>query len=463
MAPRKKVGGRPYKNYAGEKIEQALTEVVHGRLSIRKSAEKYGVPKSTLQRKFRGVHIKSPGRQTAFTAAQEKYILSGILTAARWGFPLTKIDVRRVASSYLERKGMRVPTFKNNVPGKAWIDSFLIRHKHAVSNRLSENIKRSRAAVTKDTLNQYFDKLYASLTNVPESNVLNYDETNFCDDPGNIKVLVRRGAKHSERMLDTSKTSISVMFTVSGDGKLLPPYVVYKSQHLHDTWCQYGPPGTVYNRTKSGWFDSFIFKDWYFKIVLPYFKNLDGPKILLGDNLASHLTLDVIKSCEENDIMFILLPPNSTHLSQPLDVAFFRPLKISWKRRLTEWKKRHRGVVPKDTFPSLLNETLQEMKDTTKTNILAGFRACGIFPQNRQAVLKRIPDGKEASGDEEGDLWSSSFADLLRSTRKANEVQPRRKKKIAVAPGQGITAADLIDRSVPGTSQMIGNFLSALY
>ena len=121
------------------------------------------------------------------------------------------------------------------------------------------------------------------------------------------------------------------MFAGSGSGVLLPPYVVYKSQHLYSTWTERGPRGAHYNRTQSGWFDMYVFEDWVQTIALPYLKKMEGPKILIGDNLASHISIDIINQLKEHNINMIFLPPNSTHLTQPLDIAFFRPLKISWR------------------------------------------------------------------------------------------------------------------------------------
>ena len=45
--------------------------------------------------------------------------------------------------------------------------------------------------------------------------------------------------------------------------------------------------------------------------------------MLLGDNLSSHFNLEVIKIAEQNDVYFAMLPPNATHLLQPLEVCFF--------------------------------------------------------------------------------------------------------------------------------------------
>jgi hypothetical protein len=75
-----------------------------------------------------------------------------------------------------------------------------------------------------------------------------------------------------------------------------------------------------------------LLEDWFYKISFPYFRRLEKPKVLIGDNLASHLTISVIQECNNKEIRLVLLPPNTTHTLQPLDVAHFRPLKGSWRK-----------------------------------------------------------------------------------------------------------------------------------
>lgn len=151
--------------------------------------------------------------------------------------------------------------FNNNLPGKDWVELFLKRN-NTLTLRFGENIKRVRAAVSTSVLNEYFDNLDEVVKDVPPGNIFNYDETNFVDDPGKKLVVVRRGTKHPEVIKDTSKTSVSVMFCVSADGKMLPPYTVYKAKHIYPTWIEGGVEGAGYNRNGSGWFDMPIFEDW---------------------------------------------------------------------------------------------------------------------------------------------------------------------------------------------------------
>ena len=87
-----------------------------------------------------------------------------------------------------------------------------------------------------------------------------------------------------------------------------------------------------YNRSRSGWFDTCCFVDWFEFHFLPEVKTLSGKKMLIGDNLSSYFHPRVLTLAQEHDIEFVCLPPNSTHFLQPLDVAFFGPLKRSWKK-----------------------------------------------------------------------------------------------------------------------------------
>ena len=203
------------------------------------------------------------------------------------------------------------------------------------------------------------------------------------------------------------------MMYASGDGTLLPPYVLYKAERVYDTWTEGGPQGTWYNRNHSGWFDLPIFEDWFRTIVLPYFKNKEGPKLMLGDNLSSHLSVGVIEECEKHDINFILLPPNSTHILQPLDVCFFRPLKSAWRGVLADWKKYTRGTISKGAFPSLLKQTLSKISRNQTANIKSGFRATGLIPFEPEVVLKKLPDSVNVEVSNSA-AWSSSFEDILK-------------------------------------------------
>lgn len=436
MRKYKKVpGSRVYQNYSEGTLRSALNRLKKGHITLRRASEIYGIPKSTLQRHSKSVQGKHGG-PTVLSHAEETRLVELITLAAEWGYPLDKIDCRYIVKGFLDRKGVKVKKFKNNLPGTDWARLFYQRHKDILTERLCENIKRSRAAVSEDTVNLYFDNLQTVLLNVEPGSIVNYDETCFVDDPGRKKVLVRRTTRHPERIIDSSKTSTSVMFSASGLGSLLPPFVVYKSEHLYDTWLQNGPIGTRYGRNKSGWFDQPLFEEWFFSIALPFLRKQPAPRVIIGDNLCSHLSLKVIEQCEENDVRFCFLPPNSTHLTQPLDVAVFAPLKKTWRKVLEDWKKKYKGCLPKQYFPSLLKRALDSL-ETMNDNIKSGFSATGIIPLDRHQVLKRLPKKRIIEEDEmDPNHWTGAVLHLLNESRNACKPTLTKKKKWLLSLGK---------------------------
>lgn len=444
-----------YRKTDPENMAKAIHAVETKSLSIRKAAAKYNISYSAVYRRLKRNpdSVKAHGGQPALNANEERFIVHRIKICADWGYPLDAFTLRMLVKQYLDEIGKNVRKFKNNIPGRDWAYSFLRRHKKEVSERLCQNIKRSRAAVSKDVVSEYFELLEKELKDVPPQNILNYDETNLRDDPGRKKVIVRRGCKYPERVMNSSKSSTSIMFSAAGDGTILPPYVVYKAVHLYDSWTQNGPKFTRYNRTKSGWFDGACFEDWVRTIAIPHLKKLDGKKILIGDNLASHVSMEIIRLCLEHDIHFIYLPANSTHLTQPLDVAFFAPMKGYWRQILEQWKLKtgkNMSCVPKDKFPRLLNSLMKKLEANGSNNVKSGFRKCGIVPINKDEVLKMLPvesNASENQSSQEIEALDKVFVKLLKSMRYEETTQPKKKSKLKIAPGKSVGVEDFDSES----------------
>ncbi|KAJ8966826.1 hypothetical protein NQ314_003288 [Rhamnusium bicolor] len=230
------------------------------------------------------------------------------------------------AKKYLDLKGRKVEKFQNNVPGKDWALSLFDRHKDQASQRVSGNIKKARAKVSRETLTTYFGNLEDTLNNVAPSTIYNYDETNVGDNPGSRRLVYRRGVKYPEDIVNHSKSCTTIMICGSTDGTLLPPYVIYKSEHLYNTWKEGGitgypcctkpccSQGCRFNRTSHDWMDAVTFENWFCSSFLPHAKRLEGRKVLIGDNLTSHFNEEVLAKCEDNNIICLSGAPFYSHM-----------------------------------------------------------------------------------------------------------------------------------------------------
>ncbi len=146
------------------------------------------------------------------------------------------------------------------MPGPDFVRGFIKRHKQ-LTIRTANLIKRGRAALSHEIVNAFFDLYEHSAFGIDPNNVFNFDETNVSDNPGAKKAIFQKGVKYAEKIRDHTKSAISILFCGSATGKLLPPYVVYKAGNVYESWCGGGPKGTLYNSSKSGWFDMPIFED----------------------------------------------------------------------------------------------------------------------------------------------------------------------------------------------------------
>jgi hypothetical protein len=234
------------------------------------------------------------------------------------------------------------------------------------------------------------------------------------DDPKSKKCLHKKGSKYCERVMNTTKSSTSVMFCGNAVNTMLPPMVVYKAANVYQAWKERGLKGAQYYCSKSGWFDACLFEKWFFELLLPRLKRQTGKKLLIGDNLSSHLSMAVIEACKANDIAFVCLPPHSTDKLQPLDVGVFGPLKKVWREVLTNYKLKNpkEASIPKTEFPRLLNSVLA--KADPGRHLPAAFLKCGLHPVSKEKAMERIPHRSMAlDNDDMRDLMNSSLGERL--------------------------------------------------
>ena len=433
--PRSYTRKRNKQKYSADQLSAAIAAVDSKRLNYREASEKYQVPVTTLHHKVNGTHPNDLGRRKALSEIEELHVVEYLKTVAAWGFPFTFTDIQDLIGKYLKKIGRDYPFFVGNVPSRDWIYHFMKRHRD-ICIRNCQNIKVARASKSEKEIRDFFLELSNTFGGeVPPQNIFNYDETNLTDDPGSKKCVFKRGVKYPERVMNSSKASTSIMYCGSAAGRMLPTYVVYKAKLMYRQWATGGPPHTRFNRSMSGWFDALCFEDWFEFLFIPQTRHILGQKFLIGDNLSTHFNLKVLQLAKDNNITFLCLPSNATHIMQPLDVAFFGPMKRTWRSILDKWKRETglRQTVTKDAFPKLLSQLHERLFDQNMSkNLCSGFAASGIYPLNPEKPIRRLPE-KFRDQREEEDINKIAIAeavlDVLKEMRGLNTPAPRQRRK----------------------------------
>ena len=151
-----------------------------------------------------------------------------------------------------------------------------------------------------------------------------------------------------------NKAQITVLACVSASGYALPPLVIFNQKTLKPELTEGEVPGTMYKLTASGWIDCEIFSIWFthhFLAKAPPTR----PIVLLLDEHSSLYEPSTIRKAAKEGIIIFCLPPNTTHLLQPLDKSCFSVLKSHWNEEYQHYMMNNLGkVVTRFQFSKLL-------------------------------------------------------------------------------------------------------------
>ena len=170
------------------------------------------------------------------------------------------------------------------------------------------------------------------------------DESGFPLNQKPLKTVNCCRSKNPYCVSSGSKSQVSIAACVSAAGQSLPPYIIWRRKTLSPDLTIGELPGTEYGLSDKGWMNSVLFHSWFRKIFLRY-APASRPLMLLLDGHSSHYCTDTIKLATENEVILFTLPPNTTHLSQPLDKGVFGPFKAHWKLVCHDYLVSHPGQV----------------------------------------------------------------------------------------------------------------------
>ena len=117
------------------------------------------------------------------------------------------------------------------------------------------------------------------------------------------------------------------------------------------------------------------------------------PRILICDGFGTHETLEILEFVIENNIILCRLPSHTSHKLQPCDVAVFAPLKAAYRDQVERLERGGVGTIGKQHFTYLYSPARE--RALTQRNILAGWKASGLYPFNPDKVLTDIPKPAE--------------------------------------------------------------------
>lgn len=191
---------------------------------------------------------------------------------------------------------------------------------------------------------EFLDDVSAVVTmeEIPAHLILNWDQTGIQLVPAASWTMERVGSKRVEVKGIKNKQQITAVLCGSMIGDYLPIQLIYKgsTSRCHPNSVNF-PRDWHITHSPKHWSTESTMVEY---VIVPY---IDGIHSLLGnpsqaalviiDNFKAQIIPAVNKMLEDANIHVCLLPPNTTDVLQPLDIAVIKPVKDFLRRKFELW------------------------------------------------------------------------------------------------------------------------------
>ena len=355
------------------RIRNAIKTIREGSgISIREAAATYGLAYTTLRYRLIGgqTHTISHQNQQLLTDLDEKAILRWISKLELWGFPPTIQHVKEAAKH-----------LSGSDVGKNWITRFLNRHPQLGSKFTTQIDKKRINASTPEVIKHHFRRLGAVIRehNLTGDDIFNMDEKGFMIGlAARCKVIYNQlGHKGPIKVAeDGNRELLTVIECVSASGVVLPPLIIYKGSNHYMGWHQFTrqyPEAAEFQFSYSpkGWTSRLLGFEWIKQLFHPSTMSAScRPRLLIIDGHDSHVCIDFVTFCENNNIIPYCLPPHTTHLLQPLDVGLFSPLQHYYGKAVDRMVRGNQAIKKANFLPLYIEARKQAY---INTNIVKAF------------------------------------------------------------------------------------------
>lgn len=286
--------------------------------------------------------------------------------------------------------------------------------------------------------------------NINQDTILNLDQCGIFFQKNLDYQFLPRGVKRAVEHCGNDKLRITLQTTVSANGIFFPPFIIAKntvvgSDHSRSTvlgsikeklddkddWVEKvfkyengirkllvnKQNNAVITADSNAWADKLTFLIYIKYQLEPFIEKYKNSKVLLIlDGFSVHKSQEVQQHLNQLGILYKHLPPNSSHLLQPLDLAFHRPLKAHLeKTRINEilaytesWFHQYSRDICMDRQPAKHRPEPQQLHKTI--SILTDFVLTNHLQDSLKVTFSKLGlvlNGEDGNNLEVDDVMSN--------------------------------------------------------
>jgi hypothetical protein len=374
-----------------DQLEVAIAEYNRGLFkSIRACARAHGVHDRTLSYRLAGKPSRREARseQQLLAPEQEELLVRWLLDAEKVGHAFNHAQLRRIASLVSQASG------GSGVIGKNWVVRFLQRHPDIKTKR-GVTIDAQRAVgLTPKVITAWFLTLQGAIKDhqITAERMWNMDELGNALGPSHNQTVVGSSSvrPHSTPVVrPTDREWVTTIECANALGEVIPPLIIFKGKETQLQWFDpvQVPEDWQFTTSKNAYTTNDIGLQWLLKVFIPRTtpKDPSQPRLLILDGHGSHVSMEFMSSCIQNNISLIYLIAHASHILQPLDLTVFSPLKRKYRSLVNGYSSDDVPPIKKQAFIDQYRQARTEAM--TERNIRSGWAASGIWPLDSSKPL----------------------------------------------------------------------------
>jgi hypothetical protein len=389
-------------------------------------AREFGVSRGRLRSRIEGYLPKKglPAANKRLSDPEEKALCLYIDRLDRINLSVRPEFITSAANYILKERASKSILEEPPLVGPNWTTRFIQRHRYFKQRQKKMNSDR-QSSENIPRVQEYFKQLQevCAKEGITPDDIWNMDETGFRIGVGKDQLIVTKRKRAHYFGIPENRESATAIEAISAGGQYIPAFLILSGQLHMAHWYQQPElePETAITPSTSGYSNDQISLQW-----LEHFnrhtkeKTIGAKRLLIVDGHGSHHTMEFIQYCEDNNIIPFGMPPNLTHILQPLDVVVFQPLKHYHAKALDILVRDGVINITKIEFLSIIQDIRR--KAFKKESILSAFKKTGIWPFNPQPIIEELHKRQpERTPTPPPQLFSSPFSTPI-TIRQINKV-----------------------------------------
>jgi hypothetical protein len=359
-------------------------------LKVAAAARIFNISRTTLQRRMNSQlsHEESRVDKHKLDPIEEQTLIRYIIDQDVRGFPLRLSGVEDMANLLLASRDSK-PV------GKHWARRF-VDMQPSLKTKFNRPYDYQRALCEDpEVIGNWFRLLRNIMAKygIPDDDLYNFDETGFMMGMITASMVVTRVDKcgKAKSVQPGNREWATAIECINAMGWCIPPFVIVQGAYHLASWTTESgfPLSWVIKPTLNGWTDNETGLEWIRHFDKHTKQRTKGTyRMLIVDGHESHMSVEFNQYCKENNIIPVSMPPHSSHLVQPLDVALYSPLKRAYGGEISNFIRASINHITKTEF--FIAFKAAHDKTFTEDNIKAAFRGAGIVPWDPDSVLSKL-------------------------------------------------------------------------